>query len=178
MEDAMIKWGETWIVPLTQPLSCGRRVITQLLWIVLAATPAMAQQSLGTVTETVTTRGERDLNGRDVVTERVVTQRTRANDGEHVVVETYLPSIEAGRFALNRRVTRVRTETDDGSQTIEETAERSFAAASEPLSIIQRSVTTVRRRGTDSYVSERHVFERDTNGRFVPVHSQTETHVP
>jgi hypothetical protein len=95
-----------------------------------------------------------------------------------VVVETYLPSIEAGRLALSRRVTRVETVTDDRSQTIEETAERSFAAASEPLQIIQRSVTTVRRLGTDSYVSERHVFERDTNGRFVPVLSQTETHVP
>jgi hypothetical protein len=177
MEDAMNAWGEIRGGSLTQRLRCGRQVIT-LLWIVLAATPAMAQQSLGTVTESVTTRGERDLNGRDIVAERVVTQRTRANDGEQVVVETYLPSMEAGRLALSRRVTRVRTETDDGSQTIEETAERSFAAASEPLRIIQRSVTTVRRRGTDSYVRERHVFERDTNGRFVPVLSQTETHVP
>ena len=77
--------------------------------IVLAATAAVAQPSVGTVTETVTTR--RDLNGRDVVSEKVVTQRARTNDGERVVIEIYLPSMEADRLALNRRVSRVTTVT-------------------------------------------------------------------
>ena len=64
-----------------------RGVITVSFWIVLAATTAMAQQSVGTVTETVTTR--RDLNGRDAVSEKVVTHRARTNDEERVVIETY-----------------------------------------------------------------------------------------
>jgi hypothetical protein len=108
-----------------------------MFWIVLQATTAMAQQSAGTVTEAVTTH--RDLNGRDVVSEKVVTHHARTNDEERVVIETYVPSIEAGRLALS-----------------------------------QRSVTTVRKSGTDSYVSERQIFERDANGRLVLVHTQTE----
>jgi hypothetical protein len=44
-------------------------VITVLFLMVPAATTAVAQESAGTVTETVTTR--RDLNGRDAVSERV-----------------------------------------------------------------------------------------------------------
>ena len=70
--------------------------------IVLAATTAMAQQSVGTVTETVTTR--RDLNGRDAVSEKVVTHRDRTKDEERVVIETYVPLEYANRLALNQRV--------------------------------------------------------------------------
>ena len=141
-------------------------------WIVLAATTAMAQQSAGTVTESVTTR--RDLNGRDVVSEKVVTHRDRTKDEERVVIETYEPLIYADRLELNRRVRRVTTVTQDGSQTVEETEERNPGSPSEPLRVVQRALTTVRRSGSDSYVSERHVFERDANGRFVPVLTQTE----
>ena len=96
------------------------------------------------------------------------------DDEERVVNETYLPSIEAGRRALRQRVNRVTTVTGDGSQAIEETAERNPAAPSEPLRVVQRSVTTVRRSGTESYVSERQVFERDANGRLVLVYKQSE----
>ena len=149
-----------------------RGVITVSFWIVLAATTAMAQQSVGTVTETVTTR--RDLNGRDAVSEKVVTHRARTNDEERVVIETYLPSMEAGRLALSQRVNRVTTVTRDGSQTVEETEEPSRVSPSEPLRVVRRSVTTVRRSGTDSYVSERQVFELDVNGRFVLVRKQSE----
>ena len=152
-----------------------RSVVTVLFWIVLAATTAMAQQSVGTVTETVTTRRERDVNGREAVSEEVVTHRARTKDEERVVIETYERSIEAGRLALTQRVNRVTTVTGDGSQTVEETAERNPAASSEPLRVVQRSVTTVRRSGTDSYVNERQVFERDANGRLVLVHKQTES---
>ncbi len=147
-------------------------MITVSFWILLAATTAVAQQSVGTVTETVTTR--RDLNGRDPVSEKVVTHRARTNDEERVVIETYLPSMEAGRLALTQRVNRVTTLTKDGSQTVEETAERNPVAPSEAMRIIQRSVTTVRRSGTDSYVTERQVFEPDSNGRLVLVRKQSE----
>ena len=146
-----------------------------LLCIVLDDNRDGTAKRFGTVTETVTTRHDRDLNGREVVSEKVVTHRGRTNDEERVVIETYLSSIEAGRLALRQRVNRVTTVSGDGSQTIEETAERNPAAPAEPLRVVQRSVTTVRRSGTDSYVSERQVFERDANGRLVLVHMQTET---
>jgi hypothetical protein len=64
--------------------------------------------------------------------------------------------------------------TQDGSQTVEETEERNLGSPGEPVRVVQRSLTTVRRSGRDSYVSERHVFERDANGRFVPVLTQIE----
>ena len=135
---------------------------------------ATAQQSVGTATETVTTRRDRDLNGREAVSEEVVTHRARTEDEERVVIETHLPSMEAGRLALSRRVTRVTTVTEDGSQTVEETAERNPVAPSEPMRLVLRRVTTVRRSGTDSYVTERQEFEADGNGRLVLVRKQTE----
>ena len=142
----MIEHGETSKARLDSRLVRRRGVITVSFWIVLAATTAVAQQSVGTVTETVTT--SRDLNGRDAVSEKVVTHRARTNDEERVVVETYLPWMYADHLALNRRVNRVTTVTEDGSQTVEETAERNPVAPSEPLRVVQRSVTTVRRSGT------------------------------
>ena len=168
----MIERDETSTVRLTQRLIRRRGVITVWCWIVLAATTAMAQQSAGTVTETVTTR--RDLNGSDAVGEKVMTHRARTNDEERVVIETYTPWEGAGRLALSQRVNRVTTATSDGSQTVEETEERNPVAPSDRLRLVQRSVTTVRRSGTDSYVVEREVFERDGNGRFVLVRKQTE----
>ena len=145
-----------------------------LLWTVLGTTTAMAQQSGETVTDTVTTSLEQDLNGRDTVKERIVTHRSRTKNEERVIIETYAPSVEAGRLALRRRVERVTTTTADASQTVEETAESNPVATSEPMRIVRRSVTTVRRSGPDSVVSERQEFERDANGRLVPVRKQTE----
>jgi hypothetical protein len=171
-EDQVIEWNQTSTVPLARRMIRPGGVITVCCWIALTATTAMAQQSAATVTETVIMR--RDLNGREVVSEKVVTHRARTNDEERVVIETYSPSIYADRLALKRRVSRVTTVTQYGSQTVEETEEDNPAAPSEPLRVVQRSVTTVRGSGSDSYVSERHVFERDANGRFVPVLTQTE----
>jgi hypothetical protein len=145
---------------------------TVLFSVVLAATSAMAQQSVETVTETLSSR--RDLNGREAVEEKMVTHRTGSNDEERVVIETYLPLEYADRLALKRRVSRVTTVTQDGSQTIEETEERNPASPSEPLRAVQRSVTTLRASGSDSYVSERQVFEPDGNGRFVLVRTESE----
>ena len=163
---------ETSTVRLTQRLIHRRGAITVWCWIVLAATTALAQQSAETVTESVTTR--RDLNGRDAVSEKVVTHRDRTKDEERVVIETYVPLIYADRLELNRRVRRVTTVTQDGSQTVEETEERNPGSPSEPLRVVRRSVTTERKSGNDSYVSEREVFERDGNGRFVLVRKQSE----
>ena len=52
----MFERDETSTMRLTRRMIRQRGVITVLFWIVLAATTAMAQQSAGTVTETVTTR--------------------------------------------------------------------------------------------------------------------------
>jgi len=159
-------------VPLIRRLIRPGGVITVWCWIVLAATTAMAQQSAGTVTETVTTR--RDVNGREAVCEKVVTHRALARDEERVVIETYAPWMYADRLELKRRVRRVTTMIEDGSQTVEEIEERNPSSASEPLRVVKRRLTTVRGSGGDAYVSERHVFERDANGRFVPVLTQTQ----
>ena len=165
-------WDQRSTVPLTRRLIRRGGVVTVWCWIVLAATTAMAQQSAGGVTETVTTG--RDLNGRDVVSEKVVTHRALTKDEERVVIETYVPLIYGDRLELNRRIRRVTTVIQDETRTIEETEERNPGSPSEPLRVVQRSVTTVRRSGSDSYVSERHVFERDANGRLVPSLTQTE----
>ena len=168
----MFEHGETSRVPLTKRLIRPGGVITVWCWILLAATTAMAQQSAGTVTEAVSTR--RDLNGRDAVGEKVMTHRAQTDDEEGVVTETYVPFMYADRLELNQRVRRVTTVTQDGSQTVEETEERNPASPSEPLRVVQRSVTTVRKSGDDSYVSERHIFEPDGNGRLVLVRKQSE----
>ena len=70
------------------------------------------------------------------------------------------------------------TVTQDGSQTVEETEERNPGSPSEPLRVVQRSVTTLRRSGTDTYVTERQVFEPDGNGRLVLVHRESDKGVP
>jgi hypothetical protein len=148
--------------------------ITVWFWIVLAAT-GTAQQNAGTVIQNVTKHRDRDLNGPYAVSEEVVTKRARTTDEERVIVETYLPSIDAGRLAPSRQVNAVKTMTDDGSRTVEETAERNPVTPSEPMRIVRRTVTTVRRSGTDSYVTERQMFEPDGNGRLVLVGRQTES---
>jgi uncharacterized membrane protein YdfJ with MMPL/SSD domain len=165
-------WHQTSTVTLIRRLIRPAAVITVWCWIVLAAVAAMAQQSADTVTESVTTR--RDLNGRDTVTEKVVTHRERTKDEERVVIETQIPLLYADHLELKRRVSRVTTVTQDGSQTVEETEERDPSSPSQPLRVIERRLTTVRGSGSDSYVSERHVFKRDVNGRLVPVLAETE----
>jgi hypothetical protein len=173
MEDHVLKPNTASDVRRTRRLINGGAA-TVLFGMVLATTAAMTQQSGSQVTETVTTQVDRDLSGREGVSEKVVTHRAQTNRGERVVIETYLPAIEAGRLALSRRVDRVTTAVDDGSQTIEETTGRNPVAASDAMRIIQRSVTTVRRKGPDSYVSEQQVFEPDGNGRLVLVRRQIE----
>ena len=168
----MFEREQTSRVRLTKRLIRRRGVIVVVCWIALASTTGMAQQSAGIVSETVTTR--RDLNGRDTVAEKVVTHCVETTDDEQIVIETYLPLEYADRLALNRRVRRVTTVTQDGSQTVEETEERNPGSPSEPLRVVPRSVTTLRRSGTESYVTERQVFEPDGDGRLVLVRRQSE----
>jgi hypothetical protein len=104
----------------------------------------------------------------------VVTHHTRTNGEERVVIETFLPLMYPDRLELSQRVHRVTTVTQDGSRTVEATEERSRGSPHDPMRIVQRSVTTVRRSGKDSYVSERQVFEPDGNGRLVIVRKDIE----
>jgi hypothetical protein len=150
----------------------GSGVITLSFWMVSTAATAIAQQTSEAVTETVTTH--RDVNGRDVVDEKVVTHNSRTNGEERVVIETYSPSMEAGRLAFTERVNRVTTVTRDGSQMVEETVRPSRVSPGDPPRLVRRIVTTIRGSGSDSYVSECELFERDVNGRLVLVHRRTE----
>ena len=141
--------------------------------VVLTGTAAEAQQTGGTLGETGATRRDRDLNGTSV-SEQVVTHRSRTGDTDEVIIDIYEPSIEGGRLALSRRVRRVTTATSDGSRTVEEVEQPNPVAPGDPLRIVRRSVTTVRQSGTGSSATEREIFERDVNGRFVLVHSESE----
>jgi hypothetical protein len=144
-----------------------RYAVVAAVCAVLTATAAAAQRNEGMLRETVATL--------ETLSEsrRVVTNRSRSGDEDEVITEIYVPSIEAGRLALNRRVRRVTTATSDGSRTVEEVEAPNHAAPSDPLRIVRRSVTTVRRSGNSS-VAERQIFERDVNGRFVLVRTESE----
>ena len=80
----MVERGESPIRRPTWRSVRQSRVMAVWSCVMLAATTAIAQQSVGTVTEPVTTG--RDLNGREAVSEKVVTHRARANDEERTVV--------------------------------------------------------------------------------------------
>jgi hypothetical protein len=170
LENRMLEYTQRRRLRGRTPSVRGRSVFGVLVGTVLAVATATGQQSLDTVTESV--RTQRDLNGRDVAIEKVVTHRTQTKDEERVVIDTFIPLIYADRLALNRRVRRVTSRTTDGSRTVEEIEERSAAAPAEPLRVTRRSETTVRRRGSDADVIERHVFELDANGRLVAVRTE------
>ena len=131
--------------------------VVAALCAILTGTTTAAQETCGTREETLATPRDRDLtfvardlNGNPSVSERVVTHRSGTDDEDEVITETYVPSIEAGRMALNRRVRRVTTRTSDGSRTVEEVERPSQAAPSDPARIVRRTVTTVRQSGTGS----------------------------
>ena len=74
-----------------------------------------------------------------------------------------------------RLARRTRTATADGGwNTVEEVEGRNHVASSEPMRVIRRTVTTVRHVGTDRWVTERQVFERDANGQLRLVINETE----
>jgi hypothetical protein len=147
-------------------------VVVAALCAILTGTTAAAQQTCGTREEILGT-SYRDLNGTRTGSERVVTHRSGTGDEHEVIIETYVPSIEVGRLALSQRVRRVTTRTSDGSQTVEEVEAPNRSAPSDPLRVVRRTVTTVRQSGTGSS-TERQIFERDVNGRFVLVCTESE----
>ena len=121
----------------------------------------------------------RDMNGKLVVDEKTVTRRSTANKQDHVVIETYAPYVDgmtrSDSLTLSQRVHRTTTATADGGRhTVEEVEGRSPVAPNDPMRVIRRTVTTVRQIGTDRWVTERQVFERDVEGRLRLVISETE----
>ena len=65
------------------------------------------------------------------------------------------------------------TVTQDGSRTVEETEERNPGSPSEPLESFSGASHRAQERPR-SYVSKRHVFKPDGNGRLVLVRKQSE----
>jgi hypothetical protein len=122
----------------------------------------------------------RDMNGKLAVDERNVTSRSKANGQDHVVIDTYTPSADGlprsdSRLALSQRVHRTTTAAADGGRyTVEEVEGRSRVAPNDPMRMVRRTVTAVRQIGTDRWVTERQVFERDVNGRLQLVINETE----
>jgi hypothetical protein len=122
----------------------------------------------------------RDINGNLAVEERNVTRRSKVNEQDDEVIETYAPNADGlsgpnSRLALSQRVHRTTTATADGGRyTVEEVEGRNPVAPSDPMRVIRRTVTTVRPISTDRSVTERQMFERDTNGRLRLVSSDTE----
>jgi hypothetical protein len=170
LENRMLEYTQRRRLRGRAPSVRRRSVFGVLVGTVLAVATATGQQSIDTVTESVST--QRDVNGRDVAIEKVVTHRARTKDEERVVIDTYIPLIYADRLALNRRVRRVTSRTTDGSRTVEEIEEWNAVAPAEPLRVTRRSETTVRRSGSVADVIEQHVFELDANGRLVAVRSE------
>jgi hypothetical protein len=122
----------------------------------------------------------RDISGNLAVDERTITRRSKANEQDHVVIETYAASAyefprSDSRLALSQRVHRTTRATADGGRyTVEEVEGRSRVAPNDPMRVIRRTVTTVRQIGTGQWVTERQVFKRDVNGRLVLVINETE----
>ena len=122
----------------------------------------------------------RDINGKLAVDERTVTRRSNANEQDRVVIETHARYADGllrsdSRLALSQRVHRTTTATANGGRyTVEEVEGRSGVAPNDPMRVIRRTVTTVRQIGTDRWVTERQVFERDVNGRLRLVINETE----
>jgi hypothetical protein len=118
----------------------------------------------------------RNLNGELAVTERNVTSRSRTNDQERAVIETYTPYADGvSSLALSQRVQRTTTGTADGGRyTVEDVESRSRIAPTEPMRLTDRTLTTVRPAGAGRWVSERQVFKRDLNGQMRLVVNETE----
>jgi hypothetical protein len=117
----------------------------------------------------------RDLNGR---WQPVETRRGEARDigaSERLEEETIEGLDINGKLAPSLRVHRSTTATADGGRhTVEEVEGRSPVAPSDPMRLIRRTVTIVRQIGTDRWVTERQVFERDVNGGLRLVINDTE----
>ena len=121
-----------------------------------------------------------DPSGNLALSQRNITRRTMTGGREDVVVETYARDDRGrvrsdSRDSLSRRIRVSSTVTADGGRnTIEEVEERNPVAPNDPLRLVRRTVTTARQIGPDRWSTERQIFERDQNGRLVPIATETE----
>jgi len=111
-----------------------------------------------------------DMDGNLALAEMNIIRSSRTKDQEQSVVETYAPITDVqgtdGRPPLSERIHRTTTTSADGTRfTVEELEARSPVSPNDPMRVIQRTETTVRPTGTEQWVTERRVFERDVNGR-------------
>jgi hypothetical protein len=120
-----------------------------------------------------------DLTGTLALRDRVVTRTSESKDAQEVVIDTYSQGAEGfvrsdSRLALLQRVRRSTTLTADGGRNvIEEVEARNPMAPNDPMHVVQRTVVSVRKVAPDRWRTERQVFNRDVNGRFVLVANET-----
>ena len=121
-----------------------------------------------------------DMSGNLAVSERNITRRSVANGREDVVIETYGQTADGyirsnTPMGLSYRVRRSTTVTADGGRDIVEEEEGlSRVESGGPMRLLRRTLTTVRKTGDDRWVTERRIFERDVNGRMVPISTEIE----
>lgn len=122
-----------------------------------------------------------EADGTPISHERFLTWWFTATDREQLIIEIYsgddegFVRVDAGPERLSRRISRSTTVTADGGrQTVEEIEARNPVAMSEPLRLVQRTVTTVSPDGPERTLVLREVFELDLNGRLVLVRSERE----
>jgi hypothetical protein len=121
-----------------------------------------------------------DTAGRLTLTERSTTRRSASTGRDDVLIETYAQDLDGyaasqAPLQLTRRVRRSTTPSSDGGRSVvEEVEARSRVSPGDPLRVVRREVTNVRRTGPDQWLTERQVFERDVNGRMSLVATETE----
>ena len=125
-----------------------------------------------------------DLTGTLALRDRVVTRTSESKDAQEVVTETYSQGAEGfvrsdSHLALLQRVRRSTTLTADGGRNVvEEVEARNPMAPNDPIRVVRRTVVSVRKVAPDRWQTERQVFDRDVNGRFVLVANEREAATP
>jgi len=121
-----------------------------------------------------------DLTGTLALRDRVVSRTSESKDVQEVVTETYSQGAEGfvrsdSHLALLQRVRRSTTLTADGGRNVvEEVEARNPMVPGDPMRVVQRTVVSVRKVAPDRWQTERQVFARDLNGRFILVVNDTE----
>lgn len=121
-----------------------------------------------------------DLDGNVALRDRIITRTSQSHGEQQLVIETYSQNAEGfvrsdSRLALKQRVRRsITTVADGGTTTVEEIETRNPQAPNDPMRVVQRTVVSVRMVAPGTRETERQVFERDVNGRFVLVTRDTQ----
>jgi hypothetical protein len=113
-------------------------------------------------------------NGTLALSERSVTRQSKVDGEDQTVIETYSQGVQGSMWGstlqLSQRVNITTSAMPDGGrQTIREVEGQNPVAPNERLRVIERTVETVRRIGTDRWEIQRQVFGLDGNGRLTPV---------